>query len=252
MKKLLALMLVLSLCVSTALFTACGSSTFKGNYKETTAEEVTTFMAEIAEDGEEIDILSGVKIVIKADMPMGEETMKVDASMSLTEEEEGKYALTSNYYVKMGETEADMDVVYKDGVSYTNIKTKGAEAKIKATQDIDDALNSLEALEMAFEYDLDMALEMAAQYEGVKIYMDKGEDGAKIKVSGKIEDEGSKGDIELIFVYNAQNKLIASSITMNAEMTYEGETVKTSMTATVEPWSGKISAPSDASDYLGF
>ncbi len=265
MKKLLTTIIALTLCLSMALFTACGSkSYFDGNYKESSVDEVQTYaQEELTDASEEIDLYAGVKIVMKLDM----EGNKMDVALNLSKDpaDDTKYVMSADYYMEMsmgGDTQiVDMELVYKDGNCYAKLVEGENEIKTKiATAEVDDAIGELgmfvNVLDgMMSQYDLASALSIVGEYEGLKVYMDKGNDLTKIKIAGDIsEKEDGKvmsGKMELVYVYNAQKKFVGLKVYMTSEVTENGETTPlASYDISIEPWTGDVELPSDAADYV--
>lgn len=265
MKKILTLILAIVLCACTAMFTACGSSYFDGNYTEATKSDLESFAQEVEDaDGEEIDFLSGLKVSMNIEnFVMGSlriDKMNVSMNVGKDTADATKYAMNADYYIKMNNgdnlMEADLGIVYKNDVAYVKTAVEGVESKIKyAIDDVFDALVMVEGIELLMMYDLFTAINMAEGQEGMKLYIDKGEETTKVKVAGDmnqiIDEDITTGKVEMIYVFNTAKKLIGLKIFMDVNMTMAGETIAVKVDMNAEPWSGDISAPSDADSYIG-
>ncbi len=230
MKKLLSLTLSLIVAISCcSLFGCFGDSTFNGNYKEATADEITALKTELKEsdksisyDAEEIAKGKGYELTIKMDMEMemdfgdlgGQIYAKYNYDSSL------KVANKEGKIISLADVKADVEAsgagenmdalaqgsIYFDGeVAYADMKIEGTDGNqtinkdYKYKQEVDfDQIESLtglsggDALGLNFvEFDLEDAI---VDFEKMgKIEIDFSDDTArkiKLTVDGdKLKEE---------------------------------------------------------------
>ena len=261
-KKILAVVLGLVLCLGMTMMVGCGDSAFSGNYVEADSNTITTFSESVqqAEDegaSQKVDFNAGVR----AKVYMETEGMKLTSDYTM--------ALVDDTFKLAGNLDMQMEMDY-GGVASKNI-TKGkfwyadsymfmdanatsvlgdnsttVALKGKMPMDIEEVLltygggEQLETLPLA-EY---------VQYvesEHVKFYIDNESENKKVKiVFDNLVEDGDQIDGTIIFVYDVDFNLIATSMDLTTTITYGGETETFITRISVEPFDGAINVPADA------
>lgn len=265
MKKILAIALVLMLAVGCFCLTGCGDATFGGNYQEATAEDVQTIVdsAEFQQGVQDITAQAGYEMIVDMYASMGSNVIDVNMDLKFINDEnspkmQGKVDMKMN--VSYGGQSMDMsakgDVYYADGYTYANETISAAgqsmSHKVKQAGDWSEYYGDyLEVMEMANQYDLGSLIEMAGESDTVKVSIST-DDGTKIKFVVEGGEEGMSGNMEVIFVFDADYNLIANKINIDMSYTSQGQTESIKMNITNKPFAGNINLPSDLDSYVGF
>ncbi|MBQ9103814.1 MAG: hypothetical protein IJY57_01855 [Clostridia bacterium] len=276
MKKLLALVLGLVVAFSTMMFTACGSTIFDGDYSEATKEDLTTFAAEVdaVEGGNDLDYSLGFKMSFKTERDMygSKEKTQIDAKTAFVENDlqmEATMLIDNTYVIDENTTEnfkIEGSSYYKGGFAYANVamtengETESVKQKIEVPMD-----NFIGEYTGEMETNLSELIEGLAMYEemqvqGLKLYMDKGEENTKIKVvipeqTLTVDGMETSMEMEIVLVYNSSKKLIAVRNFMKTSATYvnpvtnESSEMIVNFDITVEPYDGAIEFPADLDTY---
>lgn len=257
MKKLVALMLTVLIGTCAIMFAGCGSS-FDGNYKEVEKGEVQTFSDEVSKTegnaGVSIDYSKGFSLSANYELKTAGVSMsaKVEAKVVAVDE---KVEMSGKVETNVG-AKMNGEVYYKDGYGYVNVSTNGISAKLKSKASVDEILGSYTKLDDGDYCSLPELLVEFGGIDGVKFYMDKTDAGCKIKiVVPEMEKSASEAGIgkvtvkgEFYLVYDAQNRLTAVKASMETiQKSGNDNLLKISFVA--EPFSGKVSFPSDLDSY---
>ena len=265
MKKILAISLVLMLAVGCFCLTGCGDATFGGNYQEATAEDVQTIVdsAKFQQGVQDITAQEGYEMIIDVYSKMDSNVFDVNMNLKFVNEDnnpkmQGTVDAKMNF--SYGNQSVDMgakgDVYYADGYTYANetVKANGQSISQKVKQEGDwseyysDYLEKI--MDMANQYDLGSLIQMAGVSDTVKVSIAT-DDGTKIKFESVVNEEGSSGRMEVIFVFDADYNLIANKINIDSSYTYEGSTTTIKMNITNKPYTGTINLPGDLNTYVG-
>lgn len=248
MKKVLTIILSLVLTLSVALFSGCGdSSLFSGKYTEVQASELTTFAAEVdaAEGGDEIDYDGGINVYVKMDVTQTIETVTNSQSVTMdlkaiAENNElkmqGDVTNKTNGVKQTGSMYYYQDYMYMDG---------GVSGKYKMPIGLDDYinLNLAGAIGTGTFLSLeDLLEESIGEGETLKFYQDNSGEDTKIKVEYSAQGRG----FSLVFIYNAQKKLVAYRMSAH----FEEEGFSGAVVIEYKPWTGSITLPTDLNTYV--
>ena len=262
LKKILAVVLGLVLCLGMTMMVGCGDPSFSGNYVEADSNTITTFSESVqqAEDegaSQSVDFNAGVKAKV------------------YVETEDVK--LTSDYTMALvGDTfklEGNLDVQLKMIYGGYNVKTitKGkfwyADNYMFMDANATSVIGSVSET-VAVKGKMPMAIEdVLAEYGGgedlevsplveylqyvesehVKFYIDDGEENKKIKiVFDDLVEAGEKIDGTVIIVYDTEYNVIATSVDLTSTLTYGGETQTIVTRVSIVPYDGEINVPADA------
>ena len=236
MKKLLAVVLGLVMCLSVSMLAACGSA-FDGDYKETDASSVSAFAEKVDEAGlESISYESGIKTYIEFKGSSIEGNFNIKNTMY--------FGLKDNKLAMNGEVASDemnAKVYYADGYMYFNGKYDNVTAKFKQEMGIEELIGSYGETDSLSQINLSDAI---AQYssENVKFYMATEKGVTKIK----LEVKSTYGNVSIYYIFNADNYAL-QGFKMDMESNFEGFKMKGTMYA--ESWNGNINLPSDLASY---
>lgn len=267
MKKLLALVLGLVVAFSTMMFTACGSTIFDGDYSEATKEDLATFAAEVdaVEVGDGLDYSLGFKMNFKVEFVEGANSAKtqIDAKTALVDNDlqmQATVLLDTTEVISDTETfqeKIEGSSYYKGGFAYANVSTtKNGETKsgkYKKERSMDSFIGeyTMDMRTSLTDIVAELAMYEAMQVQGIKLYMDKGEETTKVKIEIPEQTLTVRGNeasfkMEIVLVYNSAKKLIAVRNFIEQNMT---ETMSMIIDATVEPYDGAIEFPADLDTY---
>lgn len=236
MKKFVAFLVCLVLAIGTACMFGCDDGTFKGNYKEVSADsaEVQQFSenAEKSSRTDNLDITRGAQIEIKAKSNAEGMTLDFSADAKIAQVGEDNYPVLqaegtvkgSMEYVdgtQGGNVNLNVKLYYTDGYAYLNGTTKTEIGGVKSETElknklsfelekglsaITDAVSLLPAA--AIDNVADLAegnvfaefVVMAEGQENVKIYLDA--DARKVKVEfseANVDGETVSGTLYLVY-----------------------------------------------------
>lgn len=262
MKKFLAIALVLMLAVGCFCLTGCGDATFDGNYQEATTEEIQTIVnsADFQQGTHEIDESNGYEMIMDMYMLDGDNLIDVDMNLKFAMvEDDAQMQGSINGKVKADlgtpvDMEARGNFYYADGWTYADEtgKISGTQITQKVKKQVEwDTYYApyLSLMSMAEYYDLSLLVEMLEEDDNVSVSIATDNSGTKIKFVVTADEEGSEGSVEAIFVYDADYKLTATKINIDARYTDDDGTTTTKILMTYKPWTGTINLPADLADY---
>ncbi len=251
------------------LATACGgSSSFDGDYKEATKEDLQAFSKELetVENAEELDFSKGLKLdfeMITEATGEGSLEMKMNLKTAVKDNDlqmagEAKMAMTGG---EEEMPEENVSVYFKNGKCYASM----GDLKIVDTIEVDDVIDEFysDAFEQVLELD-DLVEQFNYYGDNVKYSMDKNDKTVKIKFEfeGQVNQPVAPSvtmdmDVECVavLVFDAQTKAL---IAYKYESTMEGSTttptgeyaVNAYVSMSIEPWEGEIEFPSDLDTYV--
>ncbi len=269
MKKLLTLFLCLVLTLSLALVAGCNddkNSSFGGDYKEATKEEVLAFASDIEESAYEIDFSKGISLNAQISSSSSEGSTEVEMSLkSLLKDGSFKMAGVINGTesgVVEGETIEESGVygLYYDANKYYYYeKEDGEETKTVKELDYQDVLplanmNFGYALSNIKSLNIMIERQFAMYGDGVEYSMEATETSTKIKIAfnGDVEQGGATGsaDVEVVFVFDANKQLVGFSMESEVSGSHPDYGEMTNVVSlTIEAFDGEIELPSDLDSY---
>jgi len=244
MKKLLAVVLGVVMCLSVSLLAACGSA-FDGDYKETSAASVSEFAAKVDEAGlDDISYGSGIKTYLEFETSGDGESMSIKNTMYFALKD-NKLAMNGDVSGKVKSSTTNMDVnakiYYSDGYMYYNGKYMNIDAKFKQAMGIEELIGSYGETGSLSQVKLSDAV---VQYtsDTTRFYMTTDNNGVT-KIRLNVQSE--YGKIAIYYIFGSDYAL--QGFKMEIETNFEGAKVKGTMYA--EPWNGNINLPSDLASY---
>lgn len=247
MKKLLTLVMCLVLAIGVMGFTACGDSTFKGNYEEVDKATAAEFAESVNGESSVLDMKSGMEM---------EFSMEMDGEMEFSMEYDLKCAYNAQQQIEMegsvkGKGEGQSikgDIYYSNGFMYIN--SDGM--KIKQAVDYEEFLEGITGMGSDAIIDIQGVIEYLEMDNtgSIKVYLDKGETESKVKVEvNNFSVEGVKVNGEYYYVFDANGNLIACKIDVSVTISYQGYNSSMSVYMVVKAYDGKVSLPSDLDSY---
>lgn len=247
MKKLLTLVMCLVLAIGVMGFTACGDSTFKGNYEEVDKATAAEFAESVNGESSVLDMKSGMEM---------EFSMEMDGEMEFSMEYDLKCAYNAQQQIEMegsvkGKGEGQSikgDIYYSNGFMYIN--SDGM--KIKQAVDYEEFLEGITSMGSDAIIDIQGVIEYLEMDNtgSIKVYLDKGETESKVKVEvNNFSVEGVKVNGEYYYVFDANGNLIACKIDVSVTISYQGYNSSMSVYMVVKAYDGKVSLPSDLDSY---
>ena len=244
MKKFLAIILGVLICLSVSMFTACNSTTFDGKYQETSATTISSFSEQVDESGnEDLDYASGIKTFMDLEIGADGQTMHTKNTMYFSLKD-GEIAMQGNVSVKakaLGfSISTTAKIYYSDGYLYYNGKAMGITAKYKQAMNIEELIGQYGSGNGLSQIKLSDAL-IEYNSDTTKFYIETGDDITKIKID--YQAEGIK--MKMYFIFNESYILQAFKIDMQSS--FDGTTIKGTIYA--EQWDGEVTLPSNLDSY---
>ncbi len=253
MKKLFTTMLCLIITFCMVLAVGCSndetafSEIFNGNYVEVQASEVTAFNNSVSASEKALDINEGVKFEYYEDEVDGKEyekesvifktvidngVLKMAGSTSEEEKDDGR------------ETKENCEIYYDTDTLYFNDGIRKQSVKTDLTAHFNRAIARLN------EFALDKVVAKYTNLNGVKFYKEVADGATKIKLEfEKIEDRDEITTGKILFVYNAENALVAINVEIIEQERGFGDNKYEKIIINVEPYSGAVELPSDLASY---
>ena len=262
MKKFINVLLSLILALSLLVFTACDENTgniFEADYKEASVAELATLVNSVdaSTNGDEVNFNDGVKLVLNANI-MGT-TIQMDLKTQKTEDDllmEGSVLTAATYATYTNEIQGK--VYYKGGYLYTDSSSSvklddqvisQEFSKTKQAYTLDEYLEVFTELSI-IELDIEEMLDQFEETENVKYYVAKTNTKTNVKIEiTNFSEDGTTVNGSVVFVFDANYKLIGYMMDATISATYFGETETYNTYMSFEPWSGTVNIPSDLSDY---
>ena len=248
MKKLVSIILCLILSISTAtLLTGCSPTIFDGEYREVDLSEIETLLPEIKSANKDysIDFASGVSLYMNVILSTEKRTLNENLNMQSTMvngllRTKGKVISRDNYTDISDQYVVRTNFYCENNTSYVALTQNDETVKIKYFQSI--LVSLAETLDPIMEY---MSIEnfvALTRVNTAKWCIDDTSDVLKIKLEYKESNE----NLKTIWIFNAEYKLTAFSITAS-ESVENYSTTKT--TFSFQPWTGTIETPGDLDEY---
>lgn len=244
MRKILALILSLVVCVGMFSLVGCGD----GNYQEVSAQEIMQIaeqMDAVEIDGPlMVDLGNGLELDFALEMSYGGYSYKTNLNAKFKRVDQNiEYAAILSGVAPEGTNNASM--YYKDGYLYSANNFAGGVVKTKQKYNLGEAFDQIDLESFSqglYEMD-DLIEEMQYIGDALKCYIDKSGDTTKIKIEIKMEEAGETMSMVMKYEIDAGYKLISYSADVN--MGSMG-----TLTASMAPWSGTIDFPSDLETYM--
>lgn len=251
MKKLLLVMLSVIIALSTAMMFGCGeTSIFDGNYQEVGLEstEMSTFSeAVISAEQHQLQLGSGMKVKVVLDVKEGDDSMYVKMDMDLLEVEQS-LQMQGSMNMKMQGMDTTATLWHKDNYMYMNASAQGQTVKRKMPVTIDEFIGDQTGGMLNMDFSFIETLENYSSQEGVKFYLEDGEQYKKFKIEvPQTQVEGMTMEASVYFLFDADYKLVGVKSKVVNDMGAEG---KFDVALEITPWEGTINLPSDLDSYI--
>lgn len=273
-KKLLAIILSLTVSLSAFAFVGCGSDTFSADYKSATATQVNAFASEV----NALDRTSALDFAVggyKLTADLEEQStlngeMELDGTALISIDEYGKikgYANGELEKEKLNglvkeETEINGKAYYQDGYVYLNgymEKTGQTRTVVKSKSKYD--LETIVSQINVKQYLHYVSVINAIQGSNAKLYMGEKQNGKVIKLVANNFDVGaivsmvSTYDLDCVFTgsiflaLDNDYKILGVKIDADVNLTVDGATRRLDIDLTLDKFSGKVTFPNDLDDY---
>ena len=280
MKKLITILLCAVMALSVVAMTGCGDSTFNGNYKEATAEEVAAYAQTVSQDANNatLDYNSGIEVSVKSEMKITDATSTVEENAEIKGKaiaKDNALQMESSFKMSMENSVDATASVSIEGNAYFANDYIYANAKVtSADQTADQKVKVNMPFDVFFDNQVDVQTDLSSillevqQYTAmgianIKYEMETNDNGTKVRISVPQQDfsfdptptYSISGSVkaEFVFVYNAQNQIVAVKTVLESSgsTTVEGATMNTvqKQEAIVKPFSGSVSLPADLDTY---
>lgn len=246
MKKLLTLVMCLVLAIGVMGFTACGDSTFKGDYKEVDKEKAAAFAATIDSEGMALNLQSGIELEFSMEYGSGSNSYLMEINVKSAYTAQQQVEVEGSWKTKMGGETEKGDIYYSDGYAYMNMDGNKIKQAVNYEMLFGYVMSNSASSEFTDIQELIDYLDVEPTSGSVKVYLDESETVNKLKVEfNDFVFEGIKMDGECYFVYNADGVLTAYKA--DVKMTESG--MEGSFYMMIKAYDGKISLPSDLDSY---
>lgn len=246
LKKLTSILLFAILAVSLAFSFACGSSTFNGNYKKISAQEIANYSAQIenSKDGGKINFTDGYEVVIKTNIT----GISINSNYKFTTKN-GTINLALLTTLKTQSSTIKTNIYYDGEYAYCDFAVGGQTVKIKQKINYEELLDEfadipdvdfIKIYSELTEYAKDVFVAMAEETEEqIKIKLELPKNS---RLSGTYFSK-----YQASFVFDKNYNVQAIRCISNSVI----EGIKQNLTITIETFNGNISMPNSADYILG-
>ncbi len=283
MKKLLTMLLCGAIACSAMAFVGCGDSTFDGDYKEATAEQLTTLTADLAVKDVEFDT-TAITTTAGYEITTSSKTTSTDEGVTSVSEgtssakmikvgetvvaegnwEDKNTSTVMGYETKVKSFYFDGSKIYMDvdgkqtaggvevpvkGKYFQNSSLRGVISNVGASAITQGSLGDLVGMAAMGGATVSMDMSDAAKTK-VKVALTAKGIASMYTMAGVTESQVTVNKYEYTFIYDATTKAISSfQLVSDYAIASTYINVSGTLTVTVKAFNGTISAPSDLASY---